>query len=151
MSGVLVITIQDVKHELDSYVASACVAAKLEKDTTDPELPQLDIDMVGGTVTFGFLERTGELQSSVVSSSSLVLATAVLNLLSRLNNNNNNRIQRRCSRFVTISSQRRELSPTRTLKWPGRNRVQVTCNTSSACHVQHVVLLPPGTKGQHSC
>ena len=38
--------------------------------------------------------------------------------------NNNNRIQRRYSRFFTISSQRRELSPTRTLKWPG--------------HVQHI-------------
>ena len=35
------------------------------------------------------------------------------------NNNNNNRIQRRYSRFFAISSQRRELSPTRTLKWPG--------------------------------
>ena len=50
--------------------------------------------------------------------------------------NNNNRIQRRYSRFFTISSQRRELSPTRTLKWPGRNRVQITCNTSRAYHVQ---------------
>ena len=56
------------------------------------------------------------------------------------NNNNNNRIQRRYSRIFTISSQRRELSPTRTLKWPGRKRVQITCNTSSAYHVQHVVL-----------
>ena len=36
------------------------------------------------------------------------------------NNNNNNRIQRRYSRFFTISSQRRELSPTCTLKWPGQ-------------------------------
>ena len=51
-------------------------------------------------------------------------------------NNNNNRIQRRYSRFFTISSQLRELSPTRTLKWHGRNRVQITCNTSSAYHVQ---------------
>ena len=55
------------------------------------------------------------------------------------NNNNNNRIQRRYSRFFTISSQRRELSPTHTLKWPGRNRVQITCSTSSTytckCHV----------------
>ena len=56
------------------------------------------------------------------------------------NSNNNNRIQRRNSRFFTISSLRRELSPTRTLKWPGRNRVQITCNTSSAYQVQHVVL-----------
>ena len=56
------------------------------------------------------------------------------------NNHNNNRIQRRYSRFFTISSQCRELSPTRTLKWPRRNRVQITCNTSSAYHVQHVVL-----------
>ena len=42
------------------------------------------------------------------------------------------------SRFFTISSQRRELSPTRTLKWPRRN--QITYNTSSAYHVQHVAL-----------
>ena len=47
------------------------------------------------------------------------------------NNNNNNRIQRCYSRFFTISSQRREPSPTRTLKWPGRNRVQITCNTQT--------------------
>ena len=58
----------------------------------------------------------------------------------RLNNNINNHIQRRYSRFFTISSQRREMSPTRTLKWPGRNCVQITCNTWSAYHVQHVVL-----------
>ena len=54
-------------------------------------------------------------------------------------NNNNNRFQRRYSRFFTISSQRRELSPTRTLKWSRRNRVQITCNTSSAYHVQHAM------------
>ena len=56
------------------------------------------------------------------------------------NNNNNNLIQRRYSRFFIISSQRRELSPTCTLKRPRRSRVQITCNTSSAYHVQHVVL-----------
>ena len=44
------------------------------------------------------------------------------------NNNNNNRIQRCYSRFFTISSQRRELSPTRTFKWPG--------------HVQNIERLP---------
>ena len=53
---------------------------------------------------------------------------------------NNNRIQRRYSRFFTISSQHRELSPTCTLKWPRRNHVQIPCNTSSTYHVQHVVL-----------
>ena len=53
---------------------------------------------------------------------------------------NNNRIQRRNSRFFTISSLHRELSRTRTFKWPGCNRVQITCNTSSAYRVQHVVL-----------
>ena len=42
--------------------------------------------------------------------------------------------------FLTISSLRREQSPTRTLKWPGHSRVQITCNTSIAYHVQHVVL-----------
>ena len=50
----------------------------------------------------------------------------------------------------TISSQRCEPSPTSTLKWPRRNHVQITCNTSSAYHVQHVMLLPPGMKGQLS-
>ena len=54
--------------------------------------------------------------------------------------NNINRIERHKSRFFfTISSRRRELSPTRTLKWLGRNRVQITCNTRSAFHVQHVL------------
>ena len=66
------------------------------------------------------------------------------------NDNNNNRIQRRCSRFFTISSQRRELSPTRTLEWPGRNRVQITCNASSACQVQVSCYVPLSTKGQLS-
>ena len=66
------------------------------------------------------------------------------------NNNNNNRIQRRYSRSFTISSQRRELSPTRTLKWPWRNSVQTTCNTSSADHVQVSCYVPLGTKGQLS-
>ena len=53
--------------------------------------------------------------------------------------NNNNRIQRRYSRFFT-----------RTLKWPGRNCVQITCNTSSAFHVQVSCYVPLGTKGQFS-
>ena len=39
------------------------------------------------------------------------------------NNNNNSRIEMRNSRFFTISSLRREPSPTRTLRWPERNRV----------------------------
>ena len=63
------------------------------------------------------------------------------------NNNNNNRIQRLNSRFFTISSLHREPSPTCTLKWPGSNRVQITCNTSSAYHVQHVVLRATWYKG----
>ena len=42
--------------------------------------------------------------------------------------------------FFTILSVRREPSPTRTLKRPGHNHVQITCNTSSAYHVQHAVL-----------
>ena len=39
-----------------------------------------------------------------------------------------------------ISSLRSEPFPTRTLKWYGRSRVQITCSTSSTYHVQHVVL-----------
>ena len=41
--------------------------------------------------------------------------------------------------FYTVSSLRRELSLTRTLKWPRHNRVKITCNTSRAYHVQHIV------------
>ena len=52
---------------------------------------------------------------------------------------------------ITISLQRRELSPTRTLKWPGRNRVQITCSTLGAYHVQVSCYVPLGTKGQLSC
>ena len=66
------------------------------------------------------------------------------------NNNNKNRIQKRYSRFFTISSQRCELSPSRTLKWPGRNRVQITCGTSNAYKVQVSCYVPLGTKGQLS-
>ena len=61
--------------------------------------------------------------------------------------NNKNRIQRRNSRFFTISSLRRETSPTRTLKWPGAqfraNHVRsqrATCRVTSAHHVQYAVL-----------
>ena len=43
-----------------------------------------------------------------------------------------NCIQRRSLRFFTISSLRREL-------FPRHNRVKITCNTSSAYHVQRVV------------
>ena len=55
------------------------------------------------------------------------------------NNNNNNRIQRRYSRFFTISSLHREHSR--------HNRVQIMCNTSSAYHVQRVVLRATWYKG----
>ena len=54
--------------------------------------------------------------------------------------NNNLTERRNLSFFFTISSLCREPSQTCTLKWPGRNRVQITCNTSSAYHVQHVVI-----------
>ena len=50
--------------------------------------------------------------------------------LNNNNNYNNNCIQRRNLRFFTISSLHREPSPAHTLKWPRRNRVQITCNTS---------------------
>ena len=49
--------------------------------------------------------------------------------------------------FFAVSSLRREPSPTRTLKWSGRNRVQIMCNKSSAYHVQHVVLCATWYKG----
>ena len=69
---------------------------------------------------------------------SLALSLIVVSIFD--NNNANNRIQRCNLRFFTISSLRREPSPTRTLEWSGHNCVQIMCNTSGAYHVQHVVL-----------
>ena len=40
--------------------------------------------------------------------------------------------------MLTISSLRRELSPTRTLKWPWHNCVQLPCNTSGAYRVHNM-------------
>ena len=51
---------------------------------------------------------------------------------------NDNRTERLNSKSLQ-SSLRRELSPTRTLKWPGRSDVRITCHISSAYHVQYVV------------
>ena len=36
------------------------------------------------------------------------------------------------------------------LKWPGRNRVQITCNKPSPYHVQVSCYVPLGMKGQRS-
>ena len=41
--------------------------------------------------------------------------------------------------FYAIFSLRRKQSPTCMLKWPGRNRVQITCDISGSHHVQNVV------------
>ena len=41
--------------------------------------------------------------------------------------------------IFTIFSLCHELSPTCMLKSPGRNPVQITCNTSSTYHIQHVL------------
>ena len=41
--------------------------------------------------------------------------------------------------FSLISSLRRELSSVCTREWPGREDEQITCNTSGAYHVQHIV------------
>ena len=61
--------------------------------------------------------------------------------------NNNNRIQRHNSRFFTISSLHHKLSPTPTLKWPGRNCAQIMCNTLRTYHMQHVMLPAMWYKG----
>ena len=42
--------------------------------------------------------------------------------------------------FFTISSLRHKPPPTCTLMWSGCNHVQITCNTSSAYHVQRIML-----------
>ena len=42
-------------------------------------------------------------------------------------------------RDFTIASLHCELSQTRTLKWPGCNRVQIRCSTYSAYHVRYVM------------
>ena len=60
--------------------------------------------------------------------------------------NNNNRIDRRSLRFLQSPHCAMNCLPTRTLKWPGHNRVQITCNISSAYHVHHE--LSPNTYTQ---
>ena len=57
----------------------------------------------------------------------------------QINKNGNDCIERSNSRFFTISSLRLKLPPTCTPKWSGCKRVQITCNTLSAYHVQHVL------------
>ena len=69
---------------------------------------------------------------------------------SSTNNSSNSRIERRKSNCFRISSLRRELTPARALKWPRCNRVQVTCNTSSAYHVRATCRVSCGTKRQFS-
>ena len=58
-----------------------------------------------------------------------------------MRNRNNNDTERRHSRLFTISLLRLKLSPTRTLKWPGHNRVQFTCNSLTGYHLKHVACL----------
>ena len=57
------------------------------------------------------------------------------------NDNNNSHSERHNSRSFTMSSLHHELSPTRRVKWPGHNSVQILCNTSGAHQV------PRGMKG----
>ena len=61
--------------------------------------------------------------------------------------NYNNFISIALSR-LTHAQLHRKPCPTRTLKWPPRNRVQITCNTSIAYHVQHVVLRATQDEGK---
>ena len=62
-------------------------------------------------------------------------------------NDNDNCIERCNSRFFTVSSLRCTPSPTCTLKWPRRSHMQIMCNSSSAYHVQHVMLRAMWYKG----
>ena len=118
-------------------------AAYQARGTLVSDLPAVSAESKHGTVTI--IGQSSEYRRPFSDSLPFLQASASNN-----NNNNNNRIQRRYSRSFTISSQRRELSPTRTLKWPERNRVQITCNTSSAYFVQVSCYVPLGTKGQLS-
>ena len=72
----------------------------------------------------------------------MMMIIIIIIITNNHHHHHHHRIHRRSFRFLTVTSLRREPSPTRTLKWPrcNRNRVQISCNTSSACHVQHVVL-----------
>ena len=87
---------------------------------------------------FGFVHVNNSLQQS--SSQSGFMSKQKTKKPGRSNNNNNNRIERRNSRFLQSSHCTAScLHPTRTLKWLGCNRVQITCNTSSVYHVHHVM------------
>ena len=53
--------------------------------------------------------------------------------------NDNNDMKEAIQDFFTMSSLCFELSPRCMIKWPGYSHVQIMCNTSGDCHVQHVV------------
>ena len=107
-------------------------------------------DLATGEQPISWKPKDNHHLSALIDLDSTVPPSFLSHCSHEFNNNNNNRIQRRYSRFFTISSQRHELSSTRMLKRPGHNRVQITCNTSSAYHVQVSCYVPLGTKGQLS-
>ena len=87
-----------------------------------------------------FLPQSPELSQKFlfpIHFSSSVFHCSVSTVLNK--DNNNDHIEMHNSRVFTILSLCCELSPTCTLKWLGRNWVQIMCNTSSACYVQGVV------------
>ena len=83
-----------------------------------------------------------DLEKSLLRKRKLNPVSPTLQVDALTTSNNNTHTERCNSRFFTISSLRREPSPTCTLKWPRRNRVQITCNMSW--------YVPRGTKGQLS-
>ena len=66
----------------------------------------------------------------------ILLLLLLLMINNSNNNNSDNHIAGTIEDFYNLFTVQ-ELSPTRTLKWLGRNGVQITCNTLSAYHVQH--------------
>ena len=67
----------------------------------------------------------------------LIWVKIKLGVVQSVNHNNNNDTERCNSRLFTTSSLHCKMPPPYMLKWKGCSRVQITCTTSDAYHVQH--------------
>ena len=76
-------------------------------------------------------EATFQLESQGTTTTTIMMMMMIIIII--VINNNNNCIQRRNSKSPHCAA---NCLRQRASKWPGRNRVQVMCNKSSAYHVQ---------------
>ena len=136
--------VSNLRHGVDIYTMIFVVQVKLwqiPKDGLVTPLTDWWVDLHGHTRRVGYLEWHPTAENIILSAGYDYKVCSFWLPLNPDNNKSNNenkdsdRIERRNSRFLHSSSLHRELSPTRMLMWPGRNRVQIACNALSAFQV----------------